>query len=732
MDAAEKYKNRHRAVIEYANGAMFNVAELDAWAASNKVPLSFQKLLEDESLKDSYDATRHYVSYEILSINIAWGMVPKDTDPDDARAQLMAAHDTAEPDNPVSRLRDLVMVRYDRQLLSAVFDGDLLLYDTLAMSRIDVTAGRLRYEAHPESYMPPATAELIHEQAAYWARRQPAPLFAGPGFSDEALKQTTLTRYLQYDTWTPEAAAMLVAGLQAPIVGGHLCTEIPTTRVKGLDACWKSADFPAFRAAESVLGIWRSQANPPARVRPLDFIRWCQGRGIDTAWLRSVEEDAVSKSRAAMRAALGSGVVVIPSAPLISAEQLANDIAFSLVAIPNDERLTTVFKVTVVKQTQKETQSRREPLTGDDWRLVRSICGNPPERCSHAQFDEWCGKLDAAENRPAWSLDGDFRASDEMAKAQARWCEVSVAHKQQIVQWVRDNGLSFVKAGGIETTDLYDNAGLPVGCLRIADAKAYLDQCCIAWKIAGAQTEIVQPATAVPHEDKPVVAGNPHNPNWNLWCRKHKVTLREAVCLSCDTDPKEVQRDLGSVLAAALLPQFSASKEVRGEISDRLEIAQSHTGTGGTLSTVTGEKDGEVYLATFAEWALNTMKWDMPDELRALTHAAPSAALGPGSFITRASTDDADDAPGTKSVIGWRIAVEKQLDKLMAAHGGIYPGHKVALKWFKTNDAEAAFVPDNKDDEFTWVKADGKRVTSTLKTFQNGMADILKSKQIPD
>lgn len=89
-------------------------------------------------------------------------------------------------------------------------------------------------------------------------------------------------------------------------------------------------------------------------------------------------------------------------------------------------------------------------------------------------------------------------------------------------------------------------------------------------------------------------------------------------------------------------------------------------------------------------------------------------------------------ALSVRAAIDAAIAAEKQLDKLMAAHGGIYPGHKVALRWFKANDAEAAFVPDDKDDEFTWVKADGKRVTSALKTFQNGMADILKSKQIPD
>ncbi|KVQ16513.1 hypothetical protein WJ99_03735 [Burkholderia ubonensis] len=104
----------------------------------------------------------------------------------------------------------------------------------------------------------------------------------------------------------------------------------------------------------------------------------------------------------------------------------------------------------------------------------------------------------------------------------------------------------------------------------------------------------------------------------------------------------------------------------------------------------------------------------------------------PDSRLNDTGTDVADDAPGTKFVIGWRVAAEKQLDKLMVAHGGIYPGHKVALRWFKANDAEAAFVPDDKDDEFTWVKADGKRVTSTLKTFQNGMADILKSRRIPN
>jgi len=99
-------------------------------------------------------------------------------DPHDAKVQLTAAHDNAEPANSVSRLRDLVMLRYDRQLLCAVYDGELNLYDTLTYTKIDVTAGRLRYEAHPESYLPatryeqgvtpdarePATIDLTREQ----------------------------------------------------------------------------------------------------------------------------------------------------------------------------------------------------------------------------------------------------------------------------------------------------------------------------------------------------------------------------------------------------------------------------------------------------------------------------------------------------------------------------------------------------------------------------------------
>ncbi|TDN68791.1 hypothetical protein [Paraburkholderia sp. BL10I2N1] len=472
MDA-DKYKYRYRAVIEYANGAMFNVGELDTWATSTKIPISFSKLFAVADPGDDYDAAHHFISYEILSDTISRNVVPDDTDPEDARTQLGAAHDFAAPTNPVQRLRDLVMVRYDRQLLCGVYDGELHLYDTLTLMRMDVTAGRLRYEARALSAL--AHPDAISE-STLWARRQPAPLFAGAGFSPELLKRTTLTKYLEFDTWTPAAAAMLICGIQAPIVEGQLCTEISEKGAMGLDNCFLSGSQDPFHEARRVLGIWRSQVNPPTKIRPLDFVRWCQARGLDVGWLRSLEEQASNRERDDMKAAMGSGVVVVPSTPLVSCDWLADHIAFTFVSIPDDERLTTVFKVTVLKQIPVLTQSKREPLTGADWQIVRSICGNPPTRCSRAQFAEWREVFDQAPNRPAWSLGGDFCGSAEMQKAQARWCDVSTAHKAQIAQNVTDGELALVTAEGITTVDT------AAGFIRRDDIKRYLDRYHLRWQ----------------------------------------------------------------------------------------------------------------------------------------------------------------------------------------------------------------------------------------------------------
>ncbi len=128
-------------------------------------------------------------------------------------------------------------------------------------------------------------------------------------------------------------------------------------------------------------------------------------------------------------------------------------------------------------------------------------------------------------------------------------------------------------------------------------------------------------------EPKPVIAGDSHKPDWSAFRDFLKLTLREAVCLSCDTDPKTVALGRLENFFAQLLPLSAASKDAHSEITHRLRIARTHVGAGGTLSSVTEDKDVYVYLATFAKWALNTMKWDIPDELRALAATAQPAVM---------------------------------------------------------------------------------------------------------
>ncbi|MBU9443823.1 hypothetical protein KTE62_19110 [Burkholderia multivorans] len=118
-------------------------------------------MLKDEHLAKDYSPEKHFIHYSVLSITLASRLVPENMEPSDAALQLMAAGETENYADPVRRLRDLVMVRYDRQLLSAVYDGDLNLYDTLTLSKIDVSGGRLRYSKQPESYAHAVLARAI-------------------------------------------------------------------------------------------------------------------------------------------------------------------------------------------------------------------------------------------------------------------------------------------------------------------------------------------------------------------------------------------------------------------------------------------------------------------------------------------------------------------------------------------------------------------------------------------
>jgi hypothetical protein len=592
MDAAAKHENRYRAVIEYANGAMFDVAELDAWAASNKAPISFRRLLVDDGVKDGYDSARHYVSFETLSTTIAWAIVPEDADPNDARAQLMAAHDTAEPDDPVSRLRDLVMVRYDRQLLSAVFDECLSLYDTLTMSRIDIGAARIRYDAEPEAYLQAAQARLIDTAQGMVTAAD-----------IERARDTLERKFARLDHL---AWALVILAADAPSPG-----EDRYRQVLSMTRWLQALGFP-FRHSN---GLPASQPKgvPVAGmdVREYQYLAVADVRtaAIEARCWPIGEQEAPSMP---LVADLGPRPVRLPNASKVNVEELVQEIAFALVPIPDDERLATLKKETP----DGPHRWNIEPLTGDDWRLVREICGgNPPAPCSPAQFEAWRAPFDAAPDRPYWDLRPEFKPSNEMQAAQSRWSLFNVQHLQQIRQKAERKELSLITPAGIETSDIYDNAGLAIGCLRIADAKRYLDQCCIAWEVV----------SVAGHELTATKSGNGMThvkPNWSVWHHMLKASLSDAVCLSCNVSPGAATLNPIQHGIAHLLGLDFVGWDVTREIAKRLSIARSHAGTGGTLPTLTGDKDGEVYLAKFAEWTVTTMNWTVPDELRALADTA--------------------------------------------------------------------------------------------------------------
>lgn len=189
QNAAEIHENRYRAVGEYAQSASFDVAELDAWAVANRVPGSFSTLLTPDSVGADLPSARRFQPCSSLLVLIASAFVPADMEPHEAQAQLLAAGDTGEYPNAVNRLRDLIMGRYERMLLSAVFDGELDLYDTLTGTKIDVHAARLGYKANPDAYLQAADervmaahvyrmAELVNNNEEfidwdYWAGKMP-------------------------------------------------------------------------------------------------------------------------------------------------------------------------------------------------------------------------------------------------------------------------------------------------------------------------------------------------------------------------------------------------------------------------------------------------------------------------------------------------------------------------------------------------------------------------------
>ena len=114
---------------------------------------------------------------------------------------------------------------------------------------------------------------------------QPVKLFEGEDFSDDVLRMTTLTQYLELETWTPVLASLLVCGIQPQLD----CLEIPSQGAMTLDNRFAMGNEDAFHVARHILTLWNSRENAPSKVRPADFIQWCKTKQIDTTWLDEME-----------------------------------------------------------------------------------------------------------------------------------------------------------------------------------------------------------------------------------------------------------------------------------------------------------------------------------------------------------------------------------------------------------------------------------------------------------
>jgi hypothetical protein len=114
--------------------------------------------------------------------------------------------------------------------------------------------------------------------------------------SPDDLIETRLTKYLEYETWTPEQGAYLINGIDAVTVNHpHYCGKIASL------ADGEIIQNPQYHLdwANVVLTKWKQRENPPAKVRPIDFIVWCKTQGIDTGWVTNADEwpDYVQRQR---------------------------------------------------------------------------------------------------------------------------------------------------------------------------------------------------------------------------------------------------------------------------------------------------------------------------------------------------------------------------------------------------------------------------------------------------
>ena len=95
------------------------------------------------------------------------------------------------------------------------------------------------------------------------------------------------------------------------------------------------------------------------------------------------------------------------------------------------------------------------------------------------------------------------------------------------------------------------------------------------------------------------------NIDWDLWLKKPTVTIGQACALSLGIDPDKMTH---------------GDKE-KDDFQSRLQLLIEIVFFMGNIrvaSTNSENIDSEIYLDSFAEWALNIVHWDTPNELESL------------------------------------------------------------------------------------------------------------------
>ncbi len=113
------------------------------------------------------------------------------------------------------------------------------------------------------------------------------PLPEKPEILPHSMTDTRLTFYLSFETWTPEQAALLIVGVMPLSVDSLGYTG--TGKVMNLAGRIIDSDDP-LSWAKIILTQWNGQENPPAKVRPVDFVAWCETKNINTGWITGADE----------------------------------------------------------------------------------------------------------------------------------------------------------------------------------------------------------------------------------------------------------------------------------------------------------------------------------------------------------------------------------------------------------------------------------------------------------